>query len=52
MVDVDIDAKAAAINEYGKLMLQHKVRSTSTRNAAPAHPVGQVDQSVLPLAWL
>ena len=22
----DIDAKAAAINEYGKLMLQHKVR--------------------------
>lgn len=23
----DIDAKAAAINEYGKLMLQHKVRS-------------------------
>lgn len=34
----DVDAKAAAINEYGKLMLQHKVRAAHAFAPAPRAP--------------
>ena len=34
----DVDAKAAAINEYGKLMLQHKVRAAHALARAPRAP--------------
>lgn len=38
MATGEVDAKAAAINEYGKLMLQHKVRALS-RHRPRGRPV-------------